>query len=183
MTPTLARADISSPADQKMAGPPPGGSAIALLRFDHERMAFLFADYEQAGSMKEKRHIVEKIVREWRIHSRLEHEVFYPAAREALNEDGLVLGFAAENTAIDTLVGALEHREPGDEAYDAEVRVLGKFIKSHAKEEQGQLFQPVKASAMNLGVVGAQLKQRKRELLADDAPAAPPPLSPRGTPA
>lgn len=171
MTPNLAHTTTSPSADQKMAGPPPGGSAIALLRFDHERMAFLFADYEQAESLAEKQDIVTKIVREWRIHSRLEHEVFYPAAREALHEDGLVLNFAAENTAIDTLVGALEQRPPGDEAYDAAVRVLGKFIKSHAKEEQGQLFQPVKASSMNLGVVGAQLKQRKQELLADAGPA------------
>lgn len=169
-----AHTDTSSSAPQKMAGPPPSGSAIALLRFDHERMAFLFADYENASSLVEKSAIVEKIVREWRIHSCLEHEVFYPAARVALREDMLVLNFEAENTAIDTLVGALEHREPGDEAYDAAVRVLGKFIKSHAKEEQGQLFQSVKASAMNLGVVGAQLKQRKLELLADAVPAPTP---------
>lgn len=172
MTETLVQADISLPAPQKMAGPPPGGSAIALLRFDHERMAFLFADYEQAASMDEKRNIVDKIVREWRVHSRLEHEVFYPAAREALNEEQLVLNFEAENFAIDTLVGALEHQEAGDAAYDAAVRVLGKFIRAHAKEEQGQLFQPVKASPMNLGVVGAQLKQRKQELLADEATPA-----------
>ncbi len=156
----------ASPAQQKMAGPPPGGSALALLRFDHERMAFLFADYEQASSATDKQAIVDKIVHEWRIHSRLEHEIFYPAAQQALQQELLLLNFAAENSAIDALVAALEQRAPGDAAYDATVRVLGKFIKAHAREEQSQLFQPVKASPLDVAAVGARLKQRKRELLA-----------------
>jgi hemerythrin superfamily protein len=150
---------------QKMAGPPAGGSVIALLRFDHERIGFLFADYEEAKSSTEKKGIVAKIIAEWTLHTQLEHEIFYPAARAVLQEPGLAFHLEAEHTAIDALVAVLDGAEPGSDTYEANVRVLGKFIRAHAKEEQGQLFQRVKASDMDLLALGARLKRRKQELL------------------
>jgi hypothetical protein len=167
--------DVTAPMDEprhpspKMAGPPIGGSAVALLRFDHERMGFLFADYEQAESKADKRAVVARIIDEWTLHTQLEHEIFYPAARKALQEHVMVPDFAAEHTAIDALIAALKGAEPGGDQYEANVRVLGKHIKAHAKEEQGQLFQRVKASDMDLAALGALLKKRKQELLADQA--------------
>ena len=167
--------NVTAPMDEpshpnpKMAGPPTGGSAVALLRFDHERVGFLFADYEQAESMADKRAIVARIIDEWTVHTQLEHEVFYPAARQALQEHEMVPDFAAEHTAIDALIAALKGAEPGGDQYEANVRVLGKHIRAHAKEEQGQLFQRVKASDIDLGALGGLLKKRKQELLAEEA--------------
>jgi hemerythrin superfamily protein len=156
----------SEQSTRQMAGPPEGGAATALLRFDHERIAFLFAHYDRAQSPEEKKTIVSKIMLEWTIHTQLEHEIFYPAARVVLQEPELAFDLEAEHTAIDALMAALVGAEPGEAAYEANVRVLGKLIAAHSKEEQGQLFQRVKASNMKLSVVGAQLKRRKLELLA-----------------
>ena len=159
----------SPPPTRSPAGSPEGGSAIALLRFDHERIGFLFSDYQQAASLDDKRSIVVKIADEWRLHTQLEHEIFYPAAKEALQAFELVPDFASEHIAIDALLEALVDAQPGGEAYEATVRTLGRFIAKHAKDEQGQLFQRAKASGMDLGALGRRLKQRKQELLAERA--------------
>lgn len=162
-----AAGDSTTPPPR--SGSPEGGSAIALLRFDHERIGFLFADYQQAASLADKRSIVARIADEWRLHTQLEHEIFYPAAKEALQGFELVPDFAAEHIAIDALLDALAGAQPGGEAYEANARTLTKFIAKHAKDEQGQLFQRAKASSMDLVALGRRLKQRKQELLAERA--------------
>ena len=51
--------------------------------------------------------------------------------------------------------------EPGDELYDAKVKVLGEYIKHHVKEEQNELFPEVRKSDMDLAEIGAKLEARK----------------------
>jgi hypothetical protein len=57
--------------------------------------------------------------------------------------------------------------EPGDELYDAKFTVLGEYINHHIKEEQDELFPKVRKTDLDLQELGAELAERKQELMAE----------------
>ncbi len=58
---------------------------------------------------------------------------------------------------------------PGDEYYDAKVKVLGEYIKHHVKEEEqpGGIFSQAKKGDEDLEAMGERMKARKEELMAE----------------
>ena len=61
--------------------------AIALLKADHKKVKELFDDFEDAKNPEQKTKIAQEAMKELRIHSVIEEEIFYPATRQALGQD------------------------------------------------------------------------------------------------
>lgn len=144
--------------------------AIDLLTEDHRKVDELFEEYEASkdeadDGAKEER--VAEICLELTIHASVEEEIFYPAAREALEaeDDAETLDEAeVEHQTIKDLVEQLQTMTAGEELYDAKVKVLAEYVKHHVQEEEGELFPALRGSAADLEALGAELAQRKEEL-------------------
>src|SRR3990170_2349161 len=76
-----------SASDNRIGRCPMGDNdAIALLKADHKEVSEMFEKFETARSTKEK--LARQICQALTVHAQIEEEIFYPAAREALGEDG-----------------------------------------------------------------------------------------------
>lgn len=142
--------------------------AIELLTADHKKVLKLFKDYEKlkdGGRNSQKSDLVTTICLEITIHSMLEEEIFYPAARKAIKDDDLMDEALVEHAGAKDLIDQLQDMEPGDDLYDAKVTVLGEEIRRHAEEEEKEMFPKVKKSKINTGVLGEQMQQRKDVLM------------------
>ena len=143
--------------------------AIKLLKADHDEVAALFAQYEKQkkGNGSQKPELIEKICAALTVHAQIEEEIFYPAARDALAEDGddLLDEAEVEHSSIKSLVEQLESMIPNDELCDAKVKVLSEYVKHHVKEEEGELFPKVKKTDLDLNALGTELAERKAELM------------------
>ena len=147
--------------------------AIKLLTTDHGEVDVLFKRFEEAKEDDSlKADIVAEICDALSVHAEIEEEIFYPAARQALGEQGedLLDEAEVEHTSIKNLVEELEDAEPEDNLYDAKVKVLMEYVKHHVKEEEGEIFPKVKKSDLDLDQLGARMFERKIELMgeADD---------------
>lgn len=140
--------------------------AIALLRADHKLVSDLFEEYESARSTSKKKELVKQICTELTVHAQIEEEIFYPAAKQALNDKELIPEATVEHATLKNLIAQVEGVEPDGEMYDAKIKVLSEYVKHHVKEEQNELFPKVKATKLDLIELGAQLTERKEELLA-----------------
>lgn len=142
--------------------------AIALLTHDHRTVEKLFKQFESLGDNEGKTELVQTICAELTVHATVEEEIFYPAARQALAEDGQSLLDEAEveHASAKELITQLQEAEPGDELYDAKVTVLAEYIRHHVKEEEGELFPKVRESEMNLDSLGEEIRARKEEISA-----------------
>ncbi len=138
--------------------------AIAILRADHKLVSELFAEVEKTRKQEKKLALVEQICQELTIHAQVEEEIFYPAVKEALDDDELVPEAQVEHASLKALISELEEAEDDDEMYNARVKVLSEYVKHHVKEEQNEMFPKVKASSLDLEELGAQIMQRKEEL-------------------
>jgi len=144
-------------------------NAIELLKSDHQEVTQLFEQFEKAGDGSAKKSgIVEKICKALKVHAEIEEEIFYPAARGALDEENEETMDEAEveHSSIKSLVEQLEDASPGDELFDAKVKVLCEYVKHHVKEEEGEMFPKVKKTDLDLDDLGLELAARKAELMA-----------------
>jgi len=144
--------------------------AIEMLTEDHQRVSEMFEEYESVKDDEEegdKIQRVQEICLELTIHSTVEEEIFYPAAREALGEDGADLLDEAEveHTSVKDLIVQLSESQPSEDLYDAKVKVLGEYAKHHVNEEEGELFPKLReAEDFDVEALGDQIAQRKQEL-------------------
>jgi hemerythrin superfamily protein len=157
--------------------------AINLLMADHKAVKTLFKEYEKlaaaddAGQQKEA--LVQKICDELTVHAQVEEEIFYPAVRAAIEDDDLLDEAEVEHATAKDLIAQLQQMLPGDNLYDAKVKVLSEYIDHHVKEEEDEMFPKARKSDLDLGVLGRNLAARKETLMEElemsGADAPPPP--------
>jgi hemerythrin superfamily protein len=128
--------------------------AIELLTTDHKDVKTLFKQYdklvESDGSEEEKQALAEQICQMLTVHATIEEELFYPAAREALGEDGDLVDEAdIEHAAAKELIAQIQNSSPDDDHFDARVKVLGEYIDHHVKEEEGEMFPKAKKGKLD----------------------------------
>jgi len=166
-----------------------GQDAIALLTADHKAVKALFKQFEslsgQDDADDEKAALVAQICDEITIHAQVEEEIFYPAVREAIDDDDLMDEADVEHASAKDLIAQLEAMTPTDDHYDAKVKVLGEQIDHHVKEEQDEMFAKARKADVDVDALGALIAARKAELegelgLDDEAPAAARGASPNG---
>ena len=63
------------------------GDAIALLKADHRKVEGLFEKFEAARGSQRKAALAKEICTELMVHCTIEEEIFYPACKEAVEED------------------------------------------------------------------------------------------------
>jgi hemerythrin superfamily protein len=143
--------------------------AVSLLSDDHAEVAELFDEYEaladRDGADDEKQALAERICALLTVHSTVEEEIFYPAAREALDADKLLDEAEVEHATAKDLIEQIQSMEPGDELYDAKVKVLGEYVQHHVQEEEGELFVRCQSADMDLDELGDEISARKDELM------------------
>ena len=161
----------------KSSTKPNATDAIALLTADHKTVKGLFQAFEkikdQKDSQDEKAELVRRICAELTVHATIEEEIFYPAVREAIDDEDLMDEADVEHASAKELIAQLEAANPGDDQYDAKVTVLGEMIDHHVKEEEGEMF-PKARKAVDVEALGAELAARKAELAGELGLAEPP---------
>jgi hemerythrin superfamily protein len=144
--------------------------AITLLMDDHKKVKKLFKDYEKLSKKEDvdgKVELANQICEELTIHSMIEEEIFYPAAREAIQDDDMMNEAVVEHATAKDLIAQIQEMDGDDPMYDAKVTVLGEYINHHVEEEETEMFPKVKKAKMDLDSLGAELLERKEELMAD----------------
>lgn len=143
--------------------------ALHLLADDHKKVLEMFEEFKQMkeeGDTDEeaKQILVESTCAELTIHAQVEEEIFYPAAREAIDDMDLLDEAEVEHASAKQLISELSAMQPGDDLYDAKFTVLGEYVKHHIEEEEKTLFPKIKKADMELDEIGEEIRQRKMEL-------------------
>jgi hemerythrin superfamily protein len=145
-------------------------SAISILRADHKLVDDLFKQYEKAKAQGRKQILVDRICREVTVHATVEEEIFYPAVRSAIKDKDMMDEADIEHASAKELIAQLEAGKPGDDHYDAKVKVLGEYIRHHVKEEQTEIFPRAQKTKLDMIELGSQIQTRKAELTMDHRP-------------
>lgn len=145
--------------------------AIVLLKQDHAEVKKMFKQFDKLAEKEDiegKTQIANKICAELIAHTIAEEEIFYPAARQATQDDDMLNEANVEHESAKSLIAQIQSMDPADPMYDAKVTVLGEYINHHVEEEETEMFPMVKKSKeLDLKEMGALIAARKEELLSE----------------
>jgi hemerythrin superfamily protein len=139
--------------------------ALELLHSDHQQVEDLFAQFEKARTADRKEKLAAQICSELKVHTQVEEELFYPAAREALPNGDLLDEATVEHGAAKALIEQIEASGPQEPLFDATVMVLSEYIKHHVNEEENELFPQLRETDLDLVALGEALSERKSALM------------------
>lgn len=144
--------------------------AIKLLMHDHAEVKKMFKQFETLASRSDlegKVAVANRICMELLIHTQVEEEVFYPAARAALHEEDMMNEAKVEHDSARELIAQIQSMDPQDAMYDAKVIVLGEYIEHHVQEEEKEMFPKMKKAKCDLQQLGARMAALKKSLQHD----------------
>lgn len=145
--------------------------AIGMLIADHKKVKTLFEQFDALSdrSKVNKKKIADQICQELTVHTQLEEQIFYPAVRKPIKDDDLMDEALVEHASAKELIAQIKDMDPGDDLYDAKVKVLSEQIEHHVGEEEGEMFPEVRESKVDLVALGEQMAALKEQLQAATA--------------
>ncbi|MEU0007250.1 hemerythrin domain-containing protein [Streptomyces sp. NPDC006314] len=155
--------------------------ALEVLAHDHRMVEQLFRDYDAAASDRQRRGVVELLVRELSKHAALEEMLVYPLAGKVLPDGAREVDeHLNEHMAVKKTLLALDRLEEGDRRTDELVAELRREVEEHIREEEGVFMPRLRGcvSQQDLDGLGELIVRAKR-----DAPTRPHPNAPDEPPA
>lgn len=141
--------------------------ALALLVADHEQVRSLFKQFEGLTdrAVVTKKKIADQICEELSIHAEMEEAVFYPAVRDLIEDSDLMDEAVVEHEGAKNLIAQIREMQPGDDLYDARVKVLSEQIEHHVKEEEGEMFTKIRKhkKSIDLMALGEEMTAFRNE--------------------
>ena len=145
--------------------------AIGMLKNDHKTVKELFDKFEETSSSSAKSKIVDQALEELKVHATVEEELFYPALRQAIDDDEGIMDEADEEHHVaKILIAELETMTGDEEHWEAKFKVLAESVRHHIKEEEGKMFGEAKDTDIDFVNLGEQMAQLKEKLLQDGVP-------------
>jgi len=140
---------------------------MEMLIADHREVQKMFKQFEKLKEQDDdqsKRDLVDLTCAELKVHTQIEEEIFYPAAREALAEGDLVAEALVEHNSAKELIAKLQGSDANAEEYAAMFTVLGEYVNHHIAEEQNEMFPKLKKADLDWDALTAQMQERKGQL-------------------
>lgn len=139
--------------------------AVAILTADHKRVKKLFKAFDKMkedGSTADKQSLAAQICAELTLHADVEEQIFYPAVRNAIDQDDMLNEAEVEHASAKDLIAQIESGDASDPLWSAKVTVLGEYIDHHVQEEENEMFPKTRKAKMDLESLGKQIAEMKQ---------------------
>lgn len=145
--------------------------AIDLLKSDHQNLRKLLeriSGHNVLEGEERERHFRD-LEREIKMHALVEEEIFYPAFKEATqqqNDRDMYYEAIEEHHVVDMVLPELLTLDGSSEQFRAKAKVLRELIEHHADEEEQEMFARARElmPATKLEELGGKMERRKVEL-------------------
>ena len=140
-----------------------------MLKEDHDKVKKSFKEFEKMDREDAEtcRQLILATCEDLKVHTTLEEEVFYPALREAMEDEDLLNEAAVEHETAKMLIEQLENMSADDPNYYATFTVLGEYVNHHVKEEEGEMFPEAKKCDIDFEGLAERMRARKEELMGE----------------
>jgi len=141
--------------------------AVELLTQQHREVEEMFERFEKMTDRAKvsKKKLADEICNALIMHTTIEEEIFYPATREASEDtEDMVDEAVVEHASAKDLIAQILEMDPGDDLYDAKVKVLSELVEHHVEEEEKEMFPKTKQLKLDMQALGQEMKARQQEI-------------------
>jgi len=164
------------PSTASTAASPAARDALQLLMAEHREVKAMFQQYQKladaGGRGDERMLLASQICVALTVHTQVEEEILYPAARQVLTRDEDIVDEAyVEHAGAKSLIAQIKTMTSDQPLFDAKVKVLGEYIDHHVKEEETEFFPKLRKTSLDLDAMGERIAARKKQLMAMPEPS------------
>ncbi|HPU49962.1 MAG TPA: hemerythrin domain-containing protein [Burkholderiaceae bacterium] len=137
------------------------------LKEDHKRVKKAYREFsklDHEADSERAETIVREVLADLELHSMLEEEFLYPAARDALAEPDLVDEAEVEHESARMLIEQLKEMDSEDEKFAARFTVLCEYVMHHVKEEEREMFPQLERARMDWETIAREMNERRAEM-------------------
>jgi hemerythrin-like domain-containing protein len=140
--------------------------ATEMLKEDHDKVKKAFKEFEKMDreNSEAMRELVQTVCEDLKVHTTLEEEIFYPAVREAIDDEDIMNEAQVEHETAKMLIEQLENMGADDPNFHATFTVLGEYVKHHIKEEEDEMLPAARKTDLDFEDLAQRMKERKQEL-------------------
>ena len=146
--------------------------AIDLLANDQDEIAELFQRYdalaEDGAPSTDRRALAEELCSLLVVHGAIKEEIFYPAARNRIDEEYLIDEALVAQDSARSMIDDIQAADSTEARYDALVKMLKELVMLAFDQERSSLFPLVRESGLDLSALGAEMSARQEILLTAD---------------
>jgi Hemerythrin HHE cation binding domain len=141
--------------------------AVEILKEQHDKVKKAFKQFDKLDreDTEAQQQLVQTTCEDLKLHTTLEEELFYPALREAIDDEDILNEAQVEHETAKMLIEQLENMGADDPNFHATFTVLGEYVNHHVEEEEGEMFPQAKKTDLDFEELGTRMKQRKGELM------------------
>jgi hemerythrin superfamily protein len=147
----------------------PVTDAITLLTADHAEARQLFDRFDELcashADADSRQSLIENLCAVLTAHTMIEEELFYPAARQSIENPQIVDQAAEEHARAKELIAQLVDASAGDALFNTRVRMLRDAVEQRASVDEEGVFPQVLESGIDLQAMAARMAARKEEIL------------------
>jgi len=137
---------------------------IEMLKQDHRRVKTAFRHFKKLDEHRDPQGceaLVRQTCFDLEVHTTLEEEFLYPAARACLGEEDLLDEAEVEHATVKSLINQIKTMAPGDEKYSAIFTVIGEYVNHHVKEEEREMFPKLSHAKFDWKQLHEQMNERR----------------------
>lgn len=138
---------------------------LDMLKKDHRNVKKAYKEFTKLDPIEDTERcdaIVRQVLADLQVHTTLEEEFLYPAAREA--EPKLIDEAEVEHESAKALIEQLDQMEAGDEKFSARFIVLCEYVQHHIKEEESELFPKLEKLRLDWATLSEQMQARREQI-------------------
>lgn len=140
---------------------------LETLKEDHKRVKKAYREFTKLDREAEPERceeLVRQVLADLELHTALEEEFLYPAAREAIAQPDLVDEAEVEHESAKALIEQLNAMESDDEKFAARFTVLCEYVMHHVKEEETELFPQLQNARLDWENIAREMTERRNEM-------------------
>lgn len=144
---------------------------LETLKEDHKRVKKAFREFTKLDletDPERGEELVRQVLAELELHTALEEEFLYPAARDAIAQPDLIDEAEVEHESAKALIEQLKAMGPEDEKFAARFTVLCEYVMHHVKEEETEMFPQLESARLDWENIARQMTERREELAPAD---------------
>ena len=148
---------------------------IETLKEDHKQVKKAYREFtklDREAEPERMQQIVEQVLADLELHTALEEEFIYPAARDAIAEPDLIDEAEVEHDSCKALIEQLKGMDPEDDKYAARFTVLCEYVMHHVKEEETELFPQLQTARLDWETIARDMAERRSEMAPAEAEEA-----------
>ncbi|MBA3696341.1 MAG: hypothetical protein H0W85_06200 [Methylotenera sp.] len=138
--------------------------ALEILSDSQQEILDLFRFFKNSTSVRDRKILIPKIYNALTVYARIEHEIFYPTLRRALQQKDSLPELQLSFDPLFDLITHIDFKNPDLALHEQNIADLEKYFSLYIEAQKNEVFVKLDDLELDFASLGKRIIRRKMEL-------------------